>query len=476
MPVRRKLVLSPAHGTRFKIYVQSPVLAAFSKPETVRISLPPAKVQPGPSDDDIVVRRPILKPPYPCGHPQAFVAGDGREWRGAVAVPVAPGPDGHFDHLPVDTPEFAAAAVYAIARRVSDIWSWYFGQKVEWFFRRARNVPLEDQCLELVPWLDTDTAHSGFGFVEYGTSDTQGQFNHLGPYWQNFDVIAHELGHQFLYATMGFPAGTKANAPYATIGTAEFRAFHESAGDLIALLSSLHFDSVRAHLLKSTAGDLGSFNEVSRIGELGRGFQFRSAFNYSKVKLAADDSIASLQFSDPSRTTDDGLPGSRKTMKAPAASATVEKSREFYYRASQVLTGAVFDILIETFQAILVAKGLIPAQLANDSDATWDSDPKEGTPERLALAQQLAKIHARFERAFRGHDAQFDRALCAARDYVGWLLAAHWSALSPNNLNFRKVARGLKAACAKVDRAGLPAGFDPAVTVARCFSWRGIAI
>ena len=87
---------------------------------------------------------------------------------------------------------------------MSDIWDWYFGQKVAWFFRRARNVPLEDQCLELVPWLVTDTAHSGFGFVEYGTSDTRGQFNHLGPYWQNFDVIAHELGHQFIYATMGF--------------------------------------------------------------------------------------------------------------------------------------------------------------------------------------------------------------------------------------------------------------------------------
>ena len=342
--------------------------------------------------------------------------------------------------------------------------------------RRAKNLPLEDQCLELVPWLGTDTAHSGFGFVEYGTSDTQGQFNHLGPYWQNFDVVAHELGHQFIYATMGFPAGTKADAPYPTIGTAEFRAFHESAGDLIALLSTLHFDSVRAHLLASTAGDLGSFNEVSRIGELGKGFQFRSAFNYSKVKLAADDSIASLQFSDPAHTTDDGLPGPSKTMKAPAAGAPVEKRREFYYRASQVLTGAVFDTLVEIFQAILVSKRLIPAQLADDAEATWDSDPEIGTKERRALAQRIAEIHARFARAFKGKDAQFDSALCAARDYIGRLLATHWLAQSPDELNFRKVARGVKAACAKADRDGLPAGFDPAATVARCFSWRGIAI
>ncbi len=233
---------------------------------------------------------------------------------------------------------------------------------------------------------------------------------------------------------------------------------------------------MRKHLLTSTAGDLGSFNEVSRIGELAKGFQFRSAFNYSKVKLAADDSVASLDFSDPAHTTEDGLPGPRKTMKAPAATAALETRREFYYRASQVVTGAVFDILVEIFQAILVAKKLIPAQLADAAEATWDSDPKAGTAERRALAKKAADIHAGFARAFRGRDKEFDDALCAARDYVGRLLAAHWLALSPNKLNFRKLARGLKAACAKIERDGLPAGVDPAATVARCFSWRGIAI
>lgn len=476
MPNRRKLTLSPANGTRFKIYVQSPVVEAFRQPETVRVSLTPQQIRPGPADDDIVVRRPIMKPPYVCAHPQGFVAGDGREWRGAVAAPVQPGPDGHFDHLTPDTPEFAAAAVYAMVRRVSDIWGFYFGRRMEWFFRRARKVPFDDQCLEIVPWLSTDTAHSGFGFVEYGTSDLAGQFNHLGPYWQNFDVIAHELGHQFIYAVVGFPAGTKTDAPYVTIGTAEFRAFHESAGDLIALISGLHFDSVRAHLLASTAGDLGSFNEVSRIGELGKGFQFRSAFNYSKVRLAADGSVAWLDFSDPEHTTDDGLPGPRQTLKAPAANAPIEKRREFYYRASQVITGAVFDTLVEIFQAILVAKKLIDADLADLAEASWDSDPAEGTPERKALAQKVAAIHARFAEAFRGKDAAFDDALRDARDYVGGLLATHWSTLSPNKLNFSAVARGLKAAAGKAPRDGLPRGFDPAATVTNCFKWRGITV
>ena len=116
MPARRKLVLSPKNGTRFKVYVQSPVIAAFSAPETVTVSVPPAKIGPGPSDARIIVRRPLMKPPYPCAHPQAFVAGDGREWRGAVAPAVTAGPDGHFDHLAQDSSEFAAAAVYGTLR------------------------------------------------------------------------------------------------------------------------------------------------------------------------------------------------------------------------------------------------------------------------------------------------------------------------------------------------------------------------
>jgi hypothetical protein len=474
MPARRKLVLSPKNGTRFKVYVQSPVIAAFSAPETVTVSVPPAKIGPGPSDARIIVRRPLMKPPYPCAHPQAFVAGDGREWRGAVAPAVTAGPDGHFDHLAQDSSEFAAAAVYAIARRVTDIWEWYFGKRIEWTSAKAHD--LSDTCLEIVPWLGLDTAHSGFGFVEYGESDVAGQFNHLGPYWKNFDVIAHELGHQFIYATVGFPAGTKKNTPYIAIGTAEFRAFHESAGDLIALLSSLHFDSLRANLLKETAGDLASFNEISRIGELGKSFQIRSAFNYSKVSLAADGSIAKLQFADPEKIGKDGLPGPRKTLTPPPAEAEALDRRIFYYRASQVLTGAAFDTLVETFQAILVARQLIPEALAKDAEATWDTTPKEGTKERRALAKKVDEIHARFARAMRGKTKAFDTALCDARDITGRLLATTWASLSPNTLTFLKVARGLRDAARKNGRAGLPPGFDLEATVVRCFSWRGITL
>lgn len=476
MPDRRKLVLSPAKGTRFKIYVQSPEMDAFSKPELVRVSLTPDQIQPGPGDDRIVIRRALAKPPYACEHPQCFVDGDGREWLGLVGKPVPPGPRGHFDHLTPEMPEFAAAATYAAARRVIDIWDWYFGKPIEWYFRRrGSGGELDDDRLEIVPFVVTDTAHSGFGFVEFGRSETRGpQFNHEGAYWRNFDVVAHELGHQFIYAAVGFPGGTKDDAAWISIGTPEFRAFHESAGDLIALISALHFASVRKHLLNKTAGNLGSFNEVSRIGELGERFQFRSAFNYSKVRLAADGAIARLYYSDPAAATKDDLPGKIAAMNRPAANAARGTQSRFYYRASQVVTGAVFDTLIDIFQAILVARRLIPAALAQRADATWDLPPDADAAAREKFKRRLAAIHRDFKKAYAGNASGFDAALCAARDFAGRLLADHWSNLSPDDLNFLKLGAGLKASAARVDRAGLPAGIDPARAVATCFGWRGL--
>jgi hypothetical protein len=476
MPVRRKLVLSPANGTRFRLYVQSPEMKAFRSPELVRVSLPPDKIQPGPADDRVVIRRALAKPPYTCEHPQSFVDGDGREWLGLVGRPVSPGPRGHFDHFTPDMPEFAAAATYATVRRVIDIWDWYFGKPINWFFRRGAPADgFADDRLEIVPFVITDTAHSGFGFVEFGSSDRRGpQFNHEGAYWRNFDVVAHELGHQFIYAAVGFPAGTKDDAPYISVGTPEFRAFHESAGDLIALISTLHFESVRKHLLDHTAGNLGTFNEVSRIGELGESFQFRSAFNYSKVSLAADGSIARLYFSDPAIETADGLPAKIQELDRPSAETARETQSLFYYRASQVVTGAVFDTLTDIFQSILVAKKLIPAELARSADATWDLPLYSNDATREKHKRRLAAIHRDFKNAYAGNAARFDKALCTARDFTGRILADHWATLSPDNLNFLKLGSGLKAAAARADRAGLPADLDPAATVATCFGWRGL--
>ena len=79
-----------------------------------------------------------------------------------------------------------AAHMYGTLRFVLDVWEKYFGGPIPWHFE-------EDQRrLELVPLVEWNNAHSGYGFIETGFArptepDRQ-------PFCLNFDVLAHELG------------------------------------------------------------------------------------------------------------------------------------------------------------------------------------------------------------------------------------------------------------------------------------------
>jgi hypothetical protein len=55
-----------------------------------------------------------------------------------------------------------------------------------------------------------------------------------------------------------------------------YRANDEASADLVAIVSSLHFDQVVSHLLTRTAGNLLSVNVLSRIGERPRSSSSRS--------------------------------------------------------------------------------------------------------------------------------------------------------------------------------------------------------
>ena len=100
-------------GTRFRIFPQPRFLLSFGEPETVRISVPPEAIQPGPADDRMYVLDAIGKRPYGRFSQRPYL-----EKRNP---PIAPGPEGHFDHLDVDSREFSGATMYATVRRVLDI-------------------------------------------------------------------------------------------------------------------------------------------------------------------------------------------------------------------------------------------------------------------------------------------------------------------------------------------------------------------
>ncbi|MBF0548572.1 MAG: hypothetical protein HQM08_29335 [Candidatus Riflebacteria bacterium] len=355
-------------GTRFKLFTQARYLPAFSQPETIYVSTPPEKIQPGPADDRMFVVDALNKKPY------GFEGGS-PQWQGPRNNPVGPCSDGHFDCIDINSREFSCASMYATVRRVLDIWEDYFGHRIEWFFR------LNFDRLELIPMIDWDNAQSGYGFLEFGFGRTPfGGIDYNNPYCQNFDVLAHELGHNILFSQVGFP---KAEATT----TDEYGGFQESGGDLTSIVACLHFNSVVDHLLSSSKGNLFTVNELDRLGELPDGKEIRVAFNYERM-------------------------------------STVSKEP---HDLSLPLTGAIFDIFVDVFQKELVSRGLITQKLANRS--THGAAPNS----------DLSAIQKEFEQAYLGHGPDFKIALLAARDYLGNLLAKTWSALKPDNLNYHQV-------------------------------------
>jgi hypothetical protein len=300
-------------GVRFRLYPKPPYVHPEWPPETVCVSDPPGAIGPGPSDDRMHLVNPVGKRfaygvhPGPLGTPYLNLP----PWKGPAFPPVQPSADGHFDHLPVGTPEFAEAHVFGTVRFVLDIWERYFGRRIEWHF-----AP-DYRRLEITILPNLNNAYAGYGFMEVGAHRFPDGSH--APYALNFDVIAHELGHLILYSTIGLPTAATQHG--------EYYGFQESGADTTALIAVLHFESLQEHLLRETRGNLYTYNELDRFAELSPNEQIRLASNDVKVSAFA--------------------------------AGWVDE-----HALSQPLTGAMFDIGVDIFQEILVERGVISREVA----------------------------------------------------------------------------------------------------------------
>jgi len=389
-------------GTRFRLFPQSPLLTDYQEPETVWVSLSPQEIGPGPSDDRMYIVDAIDKHYYEDPYLPPF---DGHSHPPAMASP-----DGHFDHFEIGTHEFEAAHMYGTLRFVLDIWQTYFGREIDWSFSDTH------EQMELVPWLDWDNAHAGYGFIETGYSkdDDGGKF----PFNLNFDVLAHELGHQLLYSVIGMPTDDKA--------TPEFFAFHETSSDMVAILSLLHFNSVLDRLLNQTSGNLYTRNELNRVGEESDTRQIRMASNDLKMKNVPDP-------------------------RTPIEDLTIKELHDM----SLPFTGALFDLLVEVFQQKLVENDLIDQELDQLS---------RGKTEHLDNDEYVQEL---FDQAFAENPEGFKRALVNARDYVGLLLSLSWEQLSWD-LTFPQIVHSLFNADQQLSDGQYQ------IEVAQVFDWREI--
>ncbi len=294
-------------GTKFRVFVQSPVLEGFEDPETIWVSSPTGTLGPGPSDERMYAVLPLKKEPYGAENLPPF--------RGRTGQPVLPDMGGHFDHVSTDDPGFKCTNMFGTVRRVLDVWETYLGGPIHWHFS------VTHPRLEMIPHVPWNNAHFGWGFMECGQGkDDQGVER---PFALNFDVLAHETGHGILFALVGMPEPERMNTAY--------RGFHEHASDVVAMLSALHFESFLDHVLWVTKGNIYSANVMSRIGELSNTRQIRRASNGTKMK-----DVVSLS------TPPDKVTGKQ------------------VHKLGQPLTGAIFDISAQIYMRRLGELGLVP--------------------------------------------------------------------------------------------------------------------
>ncbi|MBX6323671.1 MAG: hypothetical protein IRY94_17785 [Rhodospirillaceae bacterium] len=394
-----------AGGTRFRLFLQAPFLHPGRPPEIVELAAPPGSIGAGPSDERLYVVDPVGKRRAygvavgPYGTPHLYLP----PWRGPIVRPAQPDAAGHFDHIPLGTPQFAQAHVFAAIAFVLDVWEQYFGRRIGWHFARH----FDRLEVSLLPALDN--AHAGYGYMEVGAHhDEDGA---LVPYALNFDVLAHELGHLIIYATVGIPDASTADG--------EYFGFHESAADMTAIIAALRFDAMVEQLLEDTRGNLYAWNELNRFAELSTTTQIRLASN-------------------------------SETMSRFAAGWSDE------HELSQPLTGALFDCLVDIFQENLVDRRLIGRDVADFADRV------ERLPELAPVVQ------AAYDEAYPGREEGFRAALRDAGDYFGLALARAWQWLSPHFLTYVTVARALLAADAELS------GGRYREPILESFTWRDI--
>jgi hypothetical protein len=372
-------------GTRFLLYPQPPIINPDRPPEVVWVSSPAGSLGPGPSDHRMYTINPIGKwPPYGMqtnryGHAYMNLP----PWDGAIHPPPCPDAEGHFDYLDVDSAGFQAAHLFGCVRFVLDIWEAYFGHEIAWHFDETYDR------MELVNLPRYDNGHIGYGFLEVGHNLTESGVYTLDC--TNFDIIAHEVGHGIIYSSVGVPHPEKE--------TGEYNGFHESAADLVAIVSCLHFETVLDDLLNNTHGNLYTLNRLNRIAELSENEQIRIASN----------SVTMSQF----------VHGWRKE-----------------HMLSQPLTGAIFDVFVDIFHEQLLDRDLISAEVEDLADYY------EYRPEYQTRVQDM------FDAAYAGHGDEFREALVEARDILGSYLAELWRRLPPDHLTYPLVREILR----EVDR------------------------
>lgn len=147
------------------------------------------------------------------------------------------------------TPEFRYWAAAEALGRVTKLWSGLLPSGTRWVSTNGPSLPVAlDDGEDFNAYYDRHGLH-----FFHGTSGGRLVFSGESP-----DVVCHETGHAVLDALQPQLWGA---------AFIEGAAFHESFGDMSALLSALQLQSVREAVLVETGGQLYRSSRLSRLAE-----------------------------------------------------------------------------------------------------------------------------------------------------------------------------------------------------------------
>jgi hypothetical protein len=233
---------------------------------------------------------------------------------------------------PPETPAFRYWAAAEALRRGADFWAGLV-QGIKWYSTVGRQLPANlDAGEDFNAYYDRkslDFFHGTVGGSTYYSGESP-------------DVACHELGHAILDAIQ--PKLWNA-------GFTETAAFHESFGDMSAMLSALQIPSMRQDALTETDGRLARSSSLSRLAEQ-LGYAIRQLQPNAVDPDCLRNAANSFFYQAPS-----GLPPS-----APAASLSSEP-----HSFSRIFTGAFLEMLAGLLN--IAANGNMPTadQLAEVS-------------------------------------------------------------------------------------------------------------
>jgi hypothetical protein len=243
-----------------------------------------------------------------------------------------PAKDGGYVY-PKGDKNFHGANAFAAANRTVNIFEEANGAPIKWA-RTDRLVVHGDEGRDLNAYYDGQGLH----FFDY---PVDGKTVYSGD---SGEVVGHETGHAILDSLR--PA-------YFNLWGTEPGAFHESFGDVVAMLASLKDERVLNRVLEQTGGDLSKFNISAALGEeLGVAINKVSGADATGGDFTRN-AINWFTYQDPSTLSSDGGP---------------DKLHDEVHDFSRLWTGAMYEIFTNIVNSH-IAEGMDPkAALSKASD------------------------------------------------------------------------------------------------------------